>query len=142
MDDIQRRLLAILFRRVTGRQTEEQQVKDRETLDSIYLYRYHRIDQPAARRHHLALILICAHLRKDKQGDSELTAAALSELEAINAGRSDKAATDVRAYLHSALYLSTGDVTYREAAKAYIRDHQPKSQSLRNLVKLIRIKRV
>lgn len=142
IDGIQRRLLSILYRRTTGKQTEKPRANDRDTLDTIYNYRYHHFEHPSARRHHLVLMLICAHLRKDKQGEAELTAAAQAELEAINSGRIDKSFTDVRAYLHCALYLSTGDITHREAAKDYVRDHSPKSMALRSLVKLIRIKRV
>ena len=141
-DTIQRRLLDILSRRVHGTQTDESRATDGESLADIYNYRYRLISQPAARRHFLALMLICAHLRKDKSGESELTAAAQSELAAIEARRSDKAATDVRAYLLAALYLSTGDAAYRDAAKTYIREHEPQSQPLRRLVKLIRVKRV
>ena len=142
IDNIQRRILAILERRVYGKLSDEERAHDRETLDNLFNYRYHHFARPSTSRHHLALMLLCAHLRKDKSSEPELTAAALSELESINKGRSDKAATDVRAYLHCALYLSTGDVSFREEAKAYIRDHGPKSQPLRRLVKLIRKKRV
>ena len=141
-DDSHRRLLSILDRRVSGKQTDEERANDLEALDSLFNYRYHHFASPSARRHHLALMLLCAHLRKDKPGESELTDAALAELESINSRRKDKAATDVRAYLHSALYLATGNAGYREEAKAYVRDHEPKSLALRRLVRLIRKKRV
>ena len=142
IDNIQRRLLAILDRRVNGQLSDEERARDRETLNSLFNYRYHHFENPSARRHHLALMLLCAHLRKDKPSVSELTAAAHAELKFINSRRSDKAATDVRTYLHCALYLATGNAVYREEAKAYIRDHEPKSLALRRLVKLIRKKRV
>ena len=142
IDNIQRRLLAILDRRVNGQLSDEERARDRETLNSLFNYRYHHFENPSARRHLLALMLLCAHLRKDKPSVSELTAAAHAELESINSRRSDKAATDVRAYLHCALYLATGNAAYREESKAYIRDHEPKSLALRRLVKLIRKKRV
>ena len=142
IDNIQRRLLSILDRRINGRLSEEERARDHEMLDHLFNYRYHHFARSSTRRHHLALMLLCAHLRKDKSSESELTSAALAEIESIKKGRSDKAATDVRTYLHCALYLSTGDAGYREEAKAYIRDHEPKSLPLRRLVKLIRKKRV
>lgn len=142
IDNTQRQLLAILGRRVDGRQDEETRRQDNEVLDRLFNYRYHSIPSPSARRHFLALQLICARLRHDTASQEELTRQALTELALINERPETKAATDVRAYLQAALYLSTGDPTYREAAKIYIRDHAPKSKALRRLVKLIRTKRV
>ena len=83
-------------------------------------------------------MLICARLLRDHVGQSELTQAALAELDAINAKPTAKAATDVRAYLHVALCIATGQPSYRDAAKEYVREYQPKSQALRRFVKLIR----
>jgi len=138
IDNVQRHLLAILSRRVNGKQTPETKMRDQETLAHLFNYRFHHFDNDAARRHFLALMLIAAHLLRDTVGRAELTEAALAELEVINARPASKAATDVRAYLHVALHIATGHPAYRDAAKAYIRDCQPKSLTLRRFVKLSR----
>lgn len=140
IESTQKSILAILSRRVHRKQTEESIPKDAATLDTIYNYRYHRIEGDAARRHFLALMLICAHLRRDSVGRSELTAMARRELELINARSESKAATDVRTYLQIALYIATGNPEYRTAAKEYIKEHEPKSKALRQFVKLIKIR--
>ena len=142
IDNTQRRLLAILSRRVNGKQTTEVLEKDRETLLELFNYRFHHFENDTARRHFLALMLICARLLRDEMGQAELTEVAVVEVAAIEARAASKAATDVRAYLHVALYLATGQPGYRETAKEYVREHQPKSQALRRFVKLIRVKRV
>ena len=138
IDNVQRRLLTILSRKVNGKQTPETQKRDQEALVELFNYRFHHFDNDAARRHFLALMLICARLLRDHVGQSELTQAALAELDAINAKPTAKAATDVRAYLHVALCIATGQPSYRDAAKEYVREYQPKSQALRRFVKLIR----
>ena len=142
IDTIQRQLMTILSRRVHGKSTDESRMKDSEVLDRLYTYRRHHFSTDASRRHFLALMLICAHLRRDRLGEAELSAQTKDELAAIATRPAAKAATDVRTYLQAALYLSTGDPTYRDAAKTYVREHEPKSNSLRQLVKLIRVKRI
>ena len=138
IESTQNHLLAILSRRVNRKQTDDSIPRDAATLDTIYNYRYHRIGGDAARRHFLALMLICAHLRRDGVGRSELTAAAARELALINGKSESKAATDVRTYLQIALYIATGNPEYRTAAKDYVRLYEPKSKALRQFVKLIK----
>ena len=138
IEDAQRHLLAILSRKVYRKETDDTARKDAATLDRLYNYRHLVISNDAARRHFLALMLICAHLRHDNEGRRELTTQALHELEIINARGDQKAATDTRTYLWVALYVATGLPDYRNAAKAYVQQHSPKSQKLRRFVTLIR----
>lgn len=138
IDNIQKQLLAILSRRINRKQTEETAAKDASTLDTLYNYRYHTIQNDAARRHLLALMLICAHLRHDTEGKATLTQQALDELTLINSKPESKAATDIRAYLHAALYIATSIPQYRQEAKTYVQEHNPKSEPLRRLIRLIR----
>lgn len=138
IDNVQKQLLAILSRRINRKQTEETAAKDAATLDTLYNYRYHSIANDAARRHLLALMLICAHLRHDTEGQTNLTQQALHELTLINSKPESKAATDIRAYLHAALYIATTLPQYRQEAKTYVQEHNPKSEPLRRLIRLIR----
>jgi hypothetical protein len=56
----------------------------------------------------------------------------------MNQKSESKAATDTRTYLWIALYISTNDPAYRDAAKRYVQDYDPKSPKLRRFVSLIR----
>ena len=83
-------------------------------------------------------MLICAHLCRYKDDEKQLREAIQAKLTEINQRSESKAATDTRAYLWIALYISTQDPVYRDAAKQYVRDYQPKSPKLRSFVSLIR----
>lgn len=138
IDRIQNQLLQILARVVNRKQTDETKAEDAATLEAIYERRIQYFSNEAANRHFLALMLICACLRHDKNEIRQLTEAAAIELNTINKKSESKAATDVRAYLQVALYLATWKPEYRNAAKKYVADHNPSSQPLRQFVKLIR----
>lgn len=142
IDNTQRRILAILSRVVNRKQTEETKRKDAAMLDMLYNYRYHTLSHPAANRHFLALMLICAHLRHDATGQAELIEKAQRELETIHAKGDSKSATDVRTYLQAALYIATGNPQYRDEAKSYVQEYEPKSEALRRLVRLIRKRQI
>lgn len=138
VDNTQNRLLGILSRRVHRKGNEESDRQDAATLDQLYHYRHHVFENDAARRHFLALMLITAHLRHDTDGKKVLAAQAEQELAAINARGDNRAATDVRTFLWVALYIATGDAGYRNAAKSYVQQYDPKSEKLRSFVRLIR----
>ena len=88
----------------------------------------------------MALMLICARLRRDSIGQQELTKQVQDELTAINTKGDTGSATDTRAYLWIALYIATHDPTYRDAVKQYKQEHDPKSPKLRRFISLIRQK--
>ena len=138
VDNTQNRLLGILSRRVHRKGTEESDRQDAATLDQLYHYRHHVIENDAARRHFLALMLITAHLRHDADGQKALVAEAEQELATINARGDSRASTDVRTFLWVALYIATGNPGYRNAAKTYVQQCDPKSEKLRSFVRLIR----
>ena len=138
VDNTQNRLLGILSRRVHRKGTEESDRQDAATLDQLYHYRHHVIENDAARRHFLALMLITAHLRHDTDGQKALAAQAEQELATINARGDNRSATDVRTFLWVALYIATGNPGYRNAAKTYVQQCDPKSEKLRSFVRLIR----
>lgn len=135
----QQQLLAILARRINRKETEDSRMHDVLKLDTIYAMRFRHfdVDETAAHRRYLAQILICACLRHDADGRAEYTALVLAELAEINQQSESKAATDVRARMHAALFLATGEPEYRTLARNYVREHQPKSEPLRTLIRLI-----
>lgn len=134
----QNHLLHILEHRVKRVDDEAVNRRDADMLTRLYRYRHYEIKTGSSRYHFLALMLICAHLCRYKADEAELCQQALAVLDEINQRSKDKAATDTRTYLWIALYISTNDPVYRDAAKQYVRDHQPKSPKLRQFVSLIR----
>ncbi len=137
----QNHLLAILKHRIDHEESIKINKRDADMLTRLYRYRNHDIKNDAARNHFLALMLICAHLCHYTADEEQLRKNVLSALTEINQRSESKAATDVRAYLWIALYISTHDPVYRDAVKQYVHDRQPKSVKLRNFVSLIRIGR-
>ncbi len=134
----QNHLLTILKHRVNREQGLSINRSDADMLTRLYRYRNHEIKNEAARNHFLALMLICAHLCRYTADEEQLREKVLGTLSDINQRSESKAATDVRAYLWIALYISTHDPVYRDAAKQYVHDYQPKSTKLRSFVSLIR----
>jgi flagellar biosynthesis GTPase FlhF len=133
----QRDLIDILSRRINDKETPESRRADAATLDNIFLYRNYRFTSDPLRRRFLAMMLICAHQRHDDEATAALLRSAQEELALLDARPESRAATDVRAYLHLALYLATADPQYRAAAKQYVRDRSPKSDDLRRLLSLL-----
>jgi hypothetical protein len=134
----QNHLLDILKHRIDREQDPGINRNDADMLTRLYRYRNHEVKNEAARNHFLALMLICAHLCRYKDDEKQLRETILNNLTEINQRSESKAATDTRAYLWIALYISTHDPVYRDAAKKYVRDYQPKSVKLRGFVSLIR----
>ena len=134
----QNHLLDILKHRIDREQDPDINRNDADMLTRLYRYRDHEVKNEAARNHFLALMLICAHLCRYKDDEKQLREKVQDNLTEINQRSEAKAATDTRAYLWIALYISTHDPVYRDAAKKYVRDYQPKSVKLRSFVSLIR----
>lgn len=134
----QTHLLAILEHRFKRVKEEAVLQRDMAMLTRLFRYRDHLVENHAAQLHFLALMLICAHLCHNTKEERRLTELALNSLAEMNKKSESKAATDTRAYLWIALHLATQDPQYRDLAKQYVRDHQPKSDRLRRFVWLIR----
>ena len=134
----QNHLLAILKHRIDREQDANINRNDADMLTRLYRYRNHEVKNEAARNHFLALMLICAHLCCYTDDEKLLREKVQENLTEINQRSESKAATDTRAYLWIALYISTQNPVYRDAAKQYVRDYQPKSPKLRSFVSLIR----
>ena len=134
----QNHLLSILEHRVKRVDDPQTNRLDADMLTRLYRYRNHEVKNEAARAHFLSLMLVCAHLCRYTKDEEQLREKLLATLSDINQRSESKAATDARAYLWIALYISTQNPAYRDALKQYVRDHQPKSQRLRRFVSLIR----
>lgn len=134
----QTNLLRIMEHRVKGVADDSMKRQDVAMLTRLFRYRDYHVENDAARIHFQALMLICAHLCRYADEERQLKEEALASLASINSRSPYKAATDTRAYLWIALYVATRDPAYRDAAKAYVREHQPKSERLRHFVALIR----
>lgn len=134
----QNHLLTILEHRIKRVDDASVNRHDADMLTRLYRYHNHEVKNEAARCHFLALMLICAHLCRYTADELQLREKVQDALTGINRRSESKAATDIRAYLWIALYISTHDPVYRDAAKQYIRDYQPKSARLRQFVALIR----
>lgn len=133
----QNKLLTVFEHRVKTINDAETRYKDLTILSRLYRYHTYEVEGPAAKAHFKALMLICAHLRKDVEGEETHRRQVQALLADINSKSASKASTDTRTWLWIALYISTGDPTYRDAAKQYIRLSQPKSQKLIRFVRLM-----
>lgn len=134
----QNHLLTILEHRIKRVDDKTVNQRDADMLTRLYRYRRHQVKNEAARYHFMALMLICAHLCRYTEDEIELRDELMEILAEINGKSESKASTDTRTYIWIALYISTNNPAYRDAAKEYIRLHQPKSAKLRRFVSLIR----
>lgn len=132
--DMQRYLLDIFRRRVNRKETDLTRYEDTRHLQAIYDRRDIIMPPGPMRRHYLALMLICSHLKGEPEGIHRFKQEVLNELTDISHIRESKAATDSRAYLHIAMYIATGNPLYRNQAKDYIQKYNPKSASLRSFI--------
>lgn len=139
MEYIQNKLLVIYENRVKTRNDAQTRLKDSAMLSRLFLYSTYHVEGRAAQVHFKALMLICAHLRKDADSEQALREEVLRLLADMNRQSESKASTDIRTWLWIALYISTSDVTYRDAAKQYVREKQPKSKKLCQFVRLMRV---
>lgn len=134
----QNNLLKIYKHRVMVVNDAETRRRDLDMLNRLCRYRAYNVEGRSAKTHFTALMLICAHLRKNTEEERELREEVLQLLDEINKKSESKAATDIRTYLWIALYISTNNPVYRDACKQYLRIHQPKSKKLQAFIRLMR----
>lgn len=134
----QNKILSVFEHRVKRINDVETRQSDVRKLNEVFRYNQYSVENRAAHAHFRALMLICAHLRHDRQAEETIRGEVESLLEDINRNSPSKADTDTRTYLWIALYISTGVPTYREAAKDYVKVRAPKSRKLRKFVSLMR----
>ena len=138
MEDMQRRLFAVMSRRIDASVHDEKTVrKDSATLGLIYTYRYHRFETDVLRRKHRALMLLCAVLRRDYDDRRELAALVREELKGIDAQREGKVSVDLRAFLQAVLYIATGDKGCYMEAMTYFCSHAKLSATHKQLMRFM-----
>lgn len=133
--DAQQKLLAIFRRKTNNKETEATRRQDEKTLQAIFDNRAIALPEGAMSRHYLALMLICARMMNDGNALRQYIALVQAELNDLSRLRESKAATDSRAWLHIAMFIATGKPHFRNLAKAYIRQYNPKSTYLQQFVK-------
>ena len=133
--DAQQKLLAIFCRKTNDKETEATRQQDKKTLQAIFENRSIVLPEGAMSRHHLALMLICVRMMNDEKALQQYTALVNAELNDLSRIRESKAATDSRAWLHIAMFIATGKPHWRNLAKAYIKNYNPKSTYLQQFVK-------
>ena len=125
-------------KKVGDKATDKEKEADVRKLNQAFHYNLYTVENKSAHAHFRALMLICAHLRYDKYAVEHIREEVLGLLRDMNQNSPSRVATDARAYLWIALYITTNDPSYRDAAKDYVRTHNPKSQKLRKFVYLMR----
>lgn len=133
--DAQQKLLAIFRRKTNKKETEASRRKDEQTLHDVFEDRTIVMPEGAMRRHHLALMLICARMMNDQKAIKQYIGLVEAELKDLSRIRESKAATDSRAWLHIAMFIATGKPHFRNQVKAYIKNYEPKSTYLKQFVK-------
>ena len=133
--DAQQKLLAIFRRKTNNKETEATRQQDEKTLQAIFDNRSLVLPEGAMSRHYLALMLICARMMNDEKGLQQYIGLVQAELNDLSRIRESKAATDSRAWLHIAMFIATGKPHWRNLAKAYIKNYNPKSTYLQQFVK-------
>lgn len=140
LEDIQRKLFAVMSRRQEVGLSEKRKKEDYSTLSMLYNYRYHLFESDVMRRKLSGLMLICATLLGDASGKSELVSVVRDELRAMDTRPVGKVAHDVRALLHSCLYLATRDAYHFEEAMSYFRSHSHLSATHKQWMKLLLVR--
>ena len=133
--DVQQKLLAIFRRKTNNKETEATRRQDEKTLKAIFDNRTLILPEGAMSRHYLALMLICARMMDDERALQQYIGLVQAELNDLSRIRESKAATDSRAWLHIAMFIATGKPHWRNLAKAYIKNYNPKSAYLQQFVK-------
>ena len=133
--DVQQKLLAIFRRKTNNKETDATRQQDEKTLQAIFDNRSLVLPEGAMSRHYLALMLICARMINEEKPLHQYIALVNAELNDLSRIRESKAATDSRAWLHIAMFIATGKPHWRNLAKAYIKNYNPKSTYLQQFVK-------
>ncbi len=111
---------------------------DADILNKIWDYRHLAVTSPTVRAHFLAMLLICAKLRRDPAVVKSMRQRVDRELRDIATDPNFKRPTDAWASLQVAMYMATKDPAYRDAVKDYERRYRPKSALLHSLIQIIR----
>ncbi len=131
LEDIQRKLFIVMEHRLCmSGLTDAVRRKDAVTLEKLDSYRYREFGTLSLQSKHCALMLLCMHLTGDRQGKKQFADRARSLLDEIGMKSEDKRPKDVTAWLHFALYMSSGDPSSYEKLRDYL-DSSPVKKGVR-----------
>ena len=137
IQQIQKKLLPILSRKVFKKDTKESIAEDISTLNTLSTYKYNSFENTDQRIHYLSLMLICAHLQKDSDWENMLLEKSMVELSSYT----KETLTEPLCWLYIGLYVCTGNPEYRNMAKQYIQSRKS-SEDLLAFTRLIRKRRI
>ena len=106
---------------------------DYENLNNFHFISYMKLDDSPEHHHIRALLLLCAALRKDRRAVGQY----VPVIEHLLTDKT-KATTDEEAFIIAVLYVATHDVAYRDAAKQYQQTHAVASDTLAQLLTIIK----
>lgn len=106
---------------------------DYENLNNFHFISYMKLDDSPEHHHIRALLLLCAALRKDRRAVGQY----VPIIENLLIDKT-KATTDEEAFMMAVLYVATHDVAYRDAAKQYQQTHAVASDTLAQLLTIIK----
>ena len=102
-------------------------------LNEFAMFYYRKFDDTDTQNHFLAVMLLCATLRRDRQMKEEQIAYFQELLNGIT-----EPLTDSQAFQMAVLFVATRKAGYRMAAKHYEQTHSTLSPSLKRLMPLIK----
>ena len=118
VQDKERILTDILERRAKHTETDETNRQDATMLNHTFLYSYVAINDPILSARFMALMLICATLRFDRESVHVLTERLRVQLAGIK-----RFPPDTQAWLYFAMYIATRDADYRTLGKQCVQQH-------------------
>ena len=123
-------LVAVAVHRMKGQKSLEE---DTINLNNFHYLNYMEMNDSPEHRHLRVLLLLCAALRKDKRTMENLT----PEIQRM-LGNPTQAATDEEAFAMAVLFIATHNADWRTAAKQYQQTHDTLSESLLQLMSIIK----
>ena len=127
---MERGLVATAVHRMKGRKSLDE---DAVNLNNFHYLNYMELTDSPEHRHLRVLLLLCAALRKDKRTMETLIPVVQRML-----GNPAQAATDEEAFAMAVLFIATRNADWRTAAKQYQQTHDTLSESLSQLMPIIK----
>lgn len=138
IDRLQSILLEILRRKVNRKETAETRAADAKQLRKLYYLRHAAIDDPLRAAKFDALMSICASLSGQAQEKTKYNKIVKQRLKELDSRQESQENFVARAYLLTALYLSTKDADYRTELKTIVMGRLPDYKALREFLSLVR----
>lgn len=135
---IQADILAILRRRVNKKETDETRESDMQQLRRLYYLHHAIFDHPLRAAQFDALMLMCASLLGNSQEKRKYNRRIKQRIREIDIQDRTCENLITKAYLLTALYISTCDAHYRTELKPIVMQQLPPHKALREFLSLIR----